>query len=253
VTVIDDLASLNGARLDPIAAAEQLSAILNLDSVGVRITGARVVGRGADASADLFLSDKTVVTFEKLRDIGRPNLLAIEIAACTGATPKLDGARALRAVALMRFLAEHETTFTADEIATDWGVTFLQDAPVIDVDLDDQGQRWAAFAELARHNPLSARASGETSSVAAGSPVLRHTGGVRFMRTGWFRAHVRGEDAISSGELANRMQRVGWGRRGRHGRMKATRPGFPETLVWAFYSIPVDWETNMTETGKVNE
>ena len=185
--------------------------------------------------------------------MGRPNLLAIGIAACTGATPKLDGARALRVVALLHALADHERTFSNDEIATDWGMTFLQEAPVIDVDLDDQAGRWAAFAELGRLNPWGARAGGETRSIAAGSPVLRHTSGVRFVRTGWFRAHVCGEDAVSSGEIANRMQRVGWDRRGRHGRMKATRPGFPETLVWAFYTVPQDWGTTMAASEQVNE
>jgi hypothetical protein len=253
VSVVEELAARNGARPDPAAAAEQLTAILDLDSVGVRVTGARVVGRGAYASADVFLSDGTAVTFEKLRDIGRPSTLAIEIAACTGATPKLDGARALRAVALLRSLAAHEATFTDDEIAAEWGVAYLQDAPVIDVDLDDQRERWGAFATLDRHNPLGARASGETASIAAGAPVLRHTTGVRFVRTGWFRAHVRGEDAIASGELANRMQRVGWNRRGRHGRMKATRPDFRQTLNWGFYTVPLDWETGMVDDDQVTQ
>lgn len=39
---------------DPIAAAEQLADLLGLRDVGLSIRGARIVGRGARASADIF-------------------------------------------------------------------------------------------------------------------------------------------------------------------------------------------------------
>lgn len=246
MSALEQLAATNG-RPDPMTAAEEIAAILDLADVELAITGARIVGRGGGASADVFLSDGAVLTFERLRDVGKPNVLAIEVAACTGATPKLNGAQALRVVSLLRALAEHEAAFDGDEIARDWGTSFLQAASVLDVDLFDQTERWAAFSSLAAIDPTALRAAGEVASVAGASRILRHTDGTRYVRTGWFRAHVRAEEAISSTELANRMQRVGWERRGATGRVKATRPDFPAELVWTFYSVPTGWETAGTD------
>lgn len=246
-------AASNG-RPDPISAAEEIADILDLPSVNITITGARIVGRGGGASADVFLSDGSALTFDHLRDAGKPTALAIEVAACTGATPKLNGAQALRVIALLRTLAEHEAAFDGDEIAREWGTAFLQAAPVLDLDMADQVARWQAFSHLATIDPFERRATGEAPSVASTAKVLRHQeDGSRFVRTGWFRAHVRSEESISSTELANRMQRVGWDRRGTSGRIKATRPDFPDELVWTFYRVPAGWETGNNDRGQVNE
>ena len=241
------LDAAGNGRPDAIAAAEQLAEILDLASVELTITGARIVGRGGSASADVFLSDGSALTFERLRDAGKPNVLAIEVAACTGATPKLNGGQALRAVALLRAVAEHEAVFSADQIAADWGSTFLQAAPTIDVDMSDQGERWGAFSTLAAIDPAERRGSGEAPSVAAAATVLVHTDGTRLVRCGWFRAHVRGEDAIGPTEIANRMQRVGWTRRGGTGRVKASHPHQPVSLAWSFYTVPAGWEATLDE------
>jgi hypothetical protein len=136
------------------SAAEQLTALLDLPTVGLNISGARIVGRGSRASADIYLSDGTEVTFESLREIANPTRLSLEIAACTGATPRLKAPQAIRAVALLRTIAEHHTTFTADEIATDWGADYLQSADVLDIDMQDQAQRWWAFSHLASVHPV---------------------------------------------------------------------------------------------------
>jgi len=239
-------------RPDPITAAEEIAEILSLGDVGLSITGARIVGRGGSASADIFFSDKSSIAFERLRDVGKPSALMIEVAAATGATPKINGPQALRVIALLRALAEHETAFDGDEIAREWGSSFLQAAHVVDVDMSDQRQRWGAFASLAI-DPVERRTLGEFPSVAAGSRVLRHVDGTRLVRTGWFRAHVRLEESIGSTELANRMQRVGWSRRGDTGRIKATRPDFPGELVWTFYLVPAGWEQGLEPEGQVNE
>lgn len=247
MSALDKLGAYSG-RPDPLDAAEEIAAILDLTTVDIVVTGARIVGRGGGASADLFLSDGGPITFERLRDAGKPNILAIEVAAATGATPKLNGSQALRVVALLRALAEHEAAYDADEIAREWGSSFLQAAPVVDLDMSDQRQRWAAFSSLAEIDPVARRALGACPTVAAGSRILRHVDGTRLVRTGWFRSYVRVEESIGSTELANRMQRVGWSRKGQSGRIKATRPDFPSELVWTFYHVPAGWEQSL-ESG----
>jgi hypothetical protein len=108
--------------------------------------------------------------------------------------------------------------------------------------MDDQQERWDAFSELNRRDPVAAARS-EGTSVAQACMVLRHLDGTRFVRAGWFRAHVRQEDVtVSPQEIATRMARVGWRRRGDEGWIKATRPGFREVLRWRFYLVPADWE-----------
>jgi hypothetical protein len=253
VGALDALAEATGGVPDRIGAAEALTALLGLEEVGLTVTGARIVGRGGNATADLYFSDRSSIAFERLRDIGKPNSLTIELAAATGATPKITGPQAVKAISLIRTLAEHETAFDGDEIAREWGTSFLQAAQLIDVDLTDQAERWAAFCKLGETDPLETRSTGETSSVAGGSIVLRSHDGTRLVRTGWFRAHVRAEESISSTELANRMQRVGWARRGNSGRIKATHPDFANELVWTFYLVPSGWEQGLESESQVNE
>ncbi|MGI8624512.1 MAG: hypothetical protein ACR2NB_13765, partial [Solirubrobacteraceae bacterium] len=59
----------------------------------------------------------------------------------------------------------------------------------------------------------------------------------------WMRSHVRQEDgSVSQIEIAHRLQRVGWTRRGSTGRIKASRPGGTNALGWTFYEVPAGWE-----------
>lgn len=235
-------ASLNGGPPDPLSAAEELAALLDLPAVGLSIRGARIVGRGSTASADLYLSDETEVTFETLRDVGTPARLTLQVAACTGAAPKLKQQDAIRAVVLLRAIAEHAEVYTADELAIDWGVSYLQTAEVLDVDMSDQTARWGAFTHLKDIDPES-RSRAQGISLAAASVVLRHSDGTRLVRCGWFYSHARAQDiGVSAAIVAHRMERVGWVRRGAKGRIKATSPGFAETLAWSFYSVPIDWQ-----------
>jgi hypothetical protein len=224
-------------------ATEDLAQLLGLPSVGLTIVGARIVGKGSRASADLYLSDGSEVTFETLRDFANPTRLAVEIAACTGATPSLKAPMALRAMALLRSISERRESFTADQIAFDWGATYLQSASTLEADMNDREGRWRAFSELERHDPWSvSRERGGT--LAHAGKVLVHMGGTRFVRCGWFHSYVRTMDASAGGnaDIAQRMERIGWLRRGTRGRIKATRQGFPGQLAWSFFEVPKSWE-----------
>jgi hypothetical protein len=109
--------------------------------------------------------------------------------------------------------------------------------------MSNRDARWAAFSELDRIDPRTV-AWEEATSLAHASVVLVHTDGSRFVRTGWFFDYVRAQDLSAGGnaDIAIRMERVGWQRRGTHGRIKATRKGFPGQLAWSFFEVPAGWE-----------
>ena len=240
MSTVDELAALQVP--DAIEAAAQLAALLDLPSVGLDIRGARIVGRGSKASADLRLSDDTTIAFESLRDVGNATRLALEVAACTGATPRLKAPQALQAIRLLRAIADHEHAFTTDDIAREWGTVYLDASAVEDVDLDDQHARWRAFSNLRGLDPANARRAGNTSSIAAGGVVLRTPDGTRFVRAGWFAEHVREGENVSPADIAHRMERVGWQRRGKTGRVKATSPTNGTQIGWNFHIVSAGWE-----------
>ncbi len=231
-----------GAADDP-AAREELAELLGLPDVSLGIVGARIVGRGSRASADLYLSNGEEVTFDSLREFAHPTRLAVEITACTGATPTLKAPMAQKALALLRRISDRRETFTQDQVAIDWGVTYLQSAPVVEVNMRSREDRWRAFSELERHDPY-AMAKEQAVSLAHAGRVLRHTDGSRFVRCGWFHSFARTQDVSAGGnaDVAARMERVGWQRRGNRGRIKATREGFPGQLQWSFFEVPAGWE-----------
>jgi hypothetical protein len=224
-------------------AAQELSDLLALPSIGVAATGCRIVGTGRDASADLFLSDGRTITFTPLRLAMSATTLMEVIVSTVGAEPALKNPAARHAVALMRKIGQVEETVDADATATGWGRDFLEAADVLDVDMSDQGQRWAALSRLRAMNPPGhARAVG--CSVAKGSVVLRDLDGTLYVRTGWFKAHVHadGDHLITPAALATAMQRVGWKRPGTKGQIKATRPDLPGSLAQTFYVVPRGWD-----------
>jgi hypothetical protein len=108
----DELPPLTATGPDPIEAAEQLAALLDLPSVDVDIRGARITGQGSRASVQIRLSTGTTMEFDTVRDMVRRQNLIAEVAACTGACPQLKQPQAVRAVALVRALAEHTASTT---------------------------------------------------------------------------------------------------------------------------------------------
>jgi hypothetical protein len=220
-----------------------LEKLLGLDKVQVKVLSATVTGQGSRASVQIKLSNGELLEFDSIRDMVRPQNLIAEVAACTGANPTLKQPQAVTAITLVRQIAERVRTATTDDTATSWGIEYLQTAEVLDVDLDDQAERWAAFKHLELQHPIvTAHDAGQTA--AAASIVLRHLDGIRLVRTGWFRDYVRREQdhTISPAQLHQRMQRVGWKLRGSAGRWKATSPGpSARPLIWTFYAVPADW------------
>lgn len=219
---------------DPAADRKALADLLALTGVGVQVTRVEVFGQGSRASAEVTLSNGVCMTFAELREMGSPGLLATEVAACSGAVPKLTKQNALTAIALVRRIARHHVVASENDLALEWCVSYVQQAEVLDLDMNDGAQRWAAFTRLRDHH------AGEYGLVA-GRLVLRHEDGTQFVRSGWFANWVRAHDLVGGNAVANRVARVGWERRGQRGRIKATRPSFGETLAWNFFVVPPSW------------
>lgn len=66
----------------------------------------------------------------------------------------------------------------------------------------------------------------------------------RYVRTTWLRSWLRERTAPGEpDQIIRALERTGWSKPGHEGRIKATRPGFPETLQWSFLIVPADWES----------
>lgn len=245
MSTIDDLANSQRPGIpDALEAAEALTELLALPSVGLKVTGGRIIGHGPSASADLRVSDGSIITFDTLREMSKPSELMLSVGIVTGAEPNLKATDARRAVILLRALAEIEETATNDTIATDWGLAFLADVDRLDVDLNDQGARYAAFAHLREigESKVSQAVTGRTN-VAQACTVLVDPNGALYVRAGWFYAYVRQTTNAPEGLIAQRMRRVGWQQPGSQGRIKAT-PQAPHSrpLIWTFLVAPAGWE-----------
>lgn len=244
MSAIDDLAAMQGP--DPIAAAEQLNALLSLpESASVR--GARVTGQGSRAAVEIDLANGETMVFDSLRDLTRPAILIAEVAACAGVAVALKQPAAVQAVVLVRAMAEHARAINDGDAAAAWGLDYLQAATILDIDMDNQRERWAAFGRLRDVQgdvERAAVAPERGTNYAASTIVLRSLSGARYVRAGWFQRYVSREDStISRLAVTGRMLRVGWQIRGNTGRIKATCPGRADTLAWSFLLVPDGWET----------
>ena len=233
MSAIDELAAEQKPVLDAISAAEQLGILFNLPTVGLKILGAKIFGQGSRATVEIEISNGETLVWDTLRDMTRPASLVAEIVACTGACPNLKQPQAVKAVALVRTLAEHEQAFTDNNIAVDWGISYLQAAETLDVDINDQRQRWEAFTRLAKYP-----AAEPTLGI-----VLRHVDDSRYVRSGWFLRYVKASDTtIGPAALAICMMRVGWIKRGKEGRIIARHPDFERSQSWNFWIVQKGWE-----------
>src|SRR5262249_37267527 len=153
----------------------------------------------------------------------------------------------IEALAIMRTVGDVQQTATDDEIARDWGVTFLQvvasSSGLLALDMSDQAQRWQAFAKLDAVDPLeNARAQGGKSAARKMIVLEDENTHERFVRSGWFQMYVRQQStSVSPQELGVRMERVGWYRRGGRGQIKATEPKLGKSLAHRFFVVPEGW------------
>lgn len=92
--------------LDPNVAAQRLTTLLDLDTVGLAVRGAFVANGGASNSpAGLYLSNGSVARFRRLHTVGNPRSVATELACTAGTAPKLTRDEATEAIVLLRAVA----------------------------------------------------------------------------------------------------------------------------------------------------
>ena len=237
----DELSDRQDGPPNLLEAAEQLGVLLDLPSVDTRVTGVEMFGQGAGASVDIRLSNGETMQFASVRDMVRPQSLIAETVACSGATPLLKQPQAVQVARLARLIAERTHVANEDEFAAGWGVEFLQQAETVDVNLDDQVSRYAAFEHLSRRDPW-AHSREQGCTYPSSCIVLRDASGDRLVRVEWFLRYVRSMDSrMTPSTLNARMMRVGWARRGHEGRIKARAAGRSAELVWAFWIVPSGW------------
>lgn len=237
-------AQTNGTVLSgpPEAMREELSRLLGLDEIDRVLVDVRMFGRGPAASVDVELSGDTRLTFERFGDITKPPMLTAYLAS-VGVARTFKGAEAAMSGALISRLAEHHESANADEVAREWASEFLRLAPVQEIKLDDQADRWRAFASLQGLNPDAGEDRTAFSLAQASVVLLDTTSGVRLVRCGWFLAYVRRESGTyNAATLDTQMARVGWQRSGGEGKVKATAPDGHRTLNWRFYIVPKGWD-----------
>jgi hypothetical protein len=221
---------------------DQLTAALKLDGSGIEVVGAEKHGQGIGALCAIHLSNGETIEVDHFHDLLQMRRLTAAVIESTGTPVSFKQADCPKVAALVVKLADWHETATANDLARDWGLGFLAAAEVIEVELDDQAGRWAAFCLLDRLDPLGA-ARREAKSIAACSTVLRDAAAIRYVHSGWFLAYVRREaQPIGAGELLNRMSRIGWERRGGRGRIKATNPSRPEAIWLPLYLVAEGWE-----------
>lgn len=225
---------------------DQLTELFGLDIAGLKVAGAHLYGRGADAAAIIDLSNQETLEFETLRSMARPQTLLAELAAVAGVVPDLKQSACMRAIALVSEIATNEMRLTEANLASEWGADYLQAASLIDVDLRDQADRWGAFSALAKRDPAVAARDENTDLACAGLVLRDITDGARLVRSGWYLAYVRANaPRVSHQRLPALMGQAGW--TGPQ-RIKATCPTRTAQLVWGFYTVPGDWTG---DTGQV--
>lgn len=251
----DELAATANGKPTGESLSAGLTEALSLAEKGLHVVGANVFGRGPNASVDVLLNDGSKLTFEQFSDIAKPTVLSSYLVTLTGIYKPFKGADAGMIAATIHQLAKHHGDAEEDGIARELGSEYLRVAPVHEVDMSDQAQRWSAFAALGRLEPT--RDAGEDRSaaaLAAAGTVLRDPAtGKRYVRTGWFQSYVKREvgGVYSPAKLAIQMERVGWTRPNSQCRVKATNPTDGRALSWAFYVIELGWEDGQVTAGYV--
>ena len=226
------------ARYDPAekvtASLDELDELLGLKAIGKQIDVVKVFGRGSNAVAWIELDNGEKIVLDTIGKFATPGRLTTEVALRTGAAPVFKPGQVVRVLVLLHDLGRLTETFETEDHALDHGCEYLRLTPTQAVTMSDQASRWQAFDLLAHVG----RSSGPPEFVLEDTDT-----GARYVRSDWFATYVRSR--VSPGEveaIGRAMERLGWDKPGRQGRIKATAPGRKGTRIWAFYVVPKGWE-----------
>jgi hypothetical protein len=236
---------------DAKQARRALEELLTLDTAGIKITAARVYGKGSGAQVEIDLSNGETMTFGALRDMLRPQALIGEVGATAELHLTVKQPQCAEAMVLTKKLAQFVPTDSENDVAREWGRDFLELAETLDVDMGHQEERYRAFEMLKERNSWGDKRVDRDDTPDVGGPlVLRHLDGTLYVRTVWFERYVRSRDAsVSRIAVSGRMARVGWQRRGKHGDIKATAKARKSVLIYPFWIVPADWLDRVEATA----
>jgi hypothetical protein len=223
------------------ASLDELSRALRVD-----VQAVDVYGTGSKLSAKLRLDDGRVVEVESLTKAAYlagylPALMALHGVVIDGPWRTADSRRA---VALITQVGERHVPLSDDDVARNWGVTFLERAHGLDVDMGDQEERWRAFTELRRRAQRTTNwTTFHPTSTGEQAPrefLLVGRDGRRHVPVTFLVEHVRtvSKTFIGARRLNARMTRVGWG----HATRRATNPSNGSRLTYVFYVVEQGWD-----------
>ena len=243
---LDVLAAANGKRRPELL--EELAELLRLARAGLRVLAARL--RGTYLEVDL--SNGDTIYCERFAELWTPQGLARWVTQSTGVDAYgIKGAEAAKASAIIRQLAEITHERTIADIGRDHGLMFLELAPLETFTLNDQADRYRAFAKLDRLDPAAdARYEAGLYNAAEGAAIARHSLALIDRATGWrlvkcghlFSMVKALGEVASPAELSRRMVAAGWDRAGKSGAITAT-PTAPRSrrLVLRLWRIEPTW------------
>jgi len=225
----------------------ELTERLGVEHIGAQVIDAQVFGAGPTARVRISLSTGHNITFEKFSQVSNGAQLGAHVVSYTGVVRAFKNADAAAVASLVFRLSRASEAETDEVFARGWGIEYLAAARLYDVDMRHQMERWRAFSHLKETNPaLEAGDRRDADTFASFTLVLRDvTTGQRLVRAGWFQTYVtRRQDSGGYGPaaVASLMLSVGWHRNGKSGRVHARQPKGRGELLWAFLTVPPNWE-----------
>lgn len=221
---------------DAVPSFDRLNALTGLTAVGKSVDRIGAFGRGSRADVYFHLDDGGQIEFKPLGAFTTANKMNAELALQAGARPGLDAPKMQELLTLIHGLADHQRSVEIADRSWELGSEYLKRAADGNFVFDDQESKWTAFSRLDCHEDARKRG-------AADIVLVDTVTGKRYVRTQWFTEYLK--PRTNTGEpdrMMKELERLGWFKPGREGRIKATSPTMPRTLQWAFFVVPKGWE-----------
>ena len=241
----------------------ELTDLLELAQVGLSIAEVEVTGDGVDAVTTLTLDDGTPVYFERLEHVARADKLAAQLASAVGVWAEFTPLQARRASGLIRRHVGRARAVSERGRVIELGLELLAAADPEPFRFNDQASRWRAWSMVDDTDPATETVEldggrSRQQAVYGADPYAARVvvprdedSGDRFVRAGWMQEFARRRGTRhNANALAGLLEHVGWHRRGREGRIKATEPAGDRTIVMSFYVVPKAWVERHEATGE---
>ena len=222
------IARYRPASGEAFATLEELDALLGFADVGRRIDRVKTFGRGSTAIVHLELDGGTKLVLDPIGKFATVGKLTAELALTVGATPKLKATDVIEVLRLIRQLGQHHENVELEDRAWELGADYLRAAVIAEATMAEQASRWEAFVALER-------------SKRDDMILWDQATGMRYVKVGGFASFVRVRVGVAE-PILREMLALGWRKRGAEGRIKATRPGFRQALIFRFFEVPRGWE-----------